>query len=46
MISCAIDVAQDRPGGRRALATADIDRAVTGWRAVIPAVTAHLDIRR
>jgi hypothetical protein len=46
MVSCAIDVAQDRPGGGRALATADIDGAVAGWRAVVPAVTAHLEIRR
>jgi hypothetical protein len=46
MISCAIDVAQDRPGARRALTTADVDAAVAGWRAVIPALTAHLEIRR
>ncbi|WP_020578691.1 hypothetical protein [Actinopolymorpha alba] len=44
VVSCAIDLAQDRPGAARALATADLTAASEGWHAVVPALTAHLDI--
>lgn len=45
MISCALDLAQDRPGAAEALASADVAAAAAGWRAVVPALTAHLDQR-
>jgi hypothetical protein len=45
VVSCAVDLAQDRPGGAQALATADVAAASAGWHAVIPALMAHLDQR-
>ncbi|MEQ4205150.1 hypothetical protein ABN028_27060 [Actinopolymorpha sp. B17G11] len=43
VISCAVDLAQDRPGAAQALATADVKAAAAGWQAVLPVLTAHLD---
>ncbi len=45
VVSCALDVAQDRPGAPRALASADTEAAAAGWRAVVDVLTTHLDIR-
>jgi hypothetical protein len=46
VVSCAVDLAQDRPGAAQALGSAELAAAAEGWRAVVPAVTAHCDIRR
>jgi hypothetical protein len=45
VVSCAVDLAQDRPGAAHALGSADLAAAAEGWRAVVPALTAHFDIR-
>ena len=45
VLTCAIDLAQDRPGAARALATADTTGAAAAWHALIPLLTAHLEPR-
>ena len=45
VVSCAVDLAQDRLGAAQALASADTAAAAAGWQAVIPVLTAHLDQR-
>jgi hypothetical protein len=45
VIGCAIDLAQGRPGAEQALASADTKTIAVRWEAVVPTLTAHLDIR-